>query len=46
MRGVIDETVWSTTMPLFLLPYFYMQLALSVSANTWAVPMSIDDLDE
>ena len=32
-------------MPLFLLPYFYMQLALTGSA-TWATPTAIDDLDE
>lgn len=33
-------------MPLFLLPYFYMQLALAGSANTWAAPTAIDDLDK
>ncbi len=31
-------------MPLFLLPYFYMQLALSGSATAWRRP-AIDDLD-
>ena len=33
-------------MPFFLLPYFYMQLALNGSAATWAAPTAIDDLDE
>jgi hypothetical protein len=33
-------------MPLFLLPYLYMQLALAGGATTWAAPTAIDDLDE
>ena len=33
-------------MPLFLLRYFYMQLALTGSATTWAAPTAIDELDE
>ena len=33
-------------MPLFLLPYFYMKLALTGSATTWAAPAAIDDLEE
>ena len=33
-------------MPLFLLPYFYMQLALTGGATAWTAPTTIDDLDE
>ena len=33
-------------MPLFLLPYLYMQLAMSGGAATLATPTSVDDLDE
>ena len=29
-------------MPLFLLPYFYMQLAMTKSASTWTVEVSPD----
>lgn len=32
-------------MPLFLLPYFYMQLAVTSGANLWTVPVSTT-LDE
>ena len=33
-------------MPLFLLPYFYMQLALTGSATTRVTPTAVDDLDD
>jgi hypothetical protein len=45
-EGLFRKQHWRTTMPLFLLPYFYMQLALSGSATTWTAPTAIDDLDE
>ena len=45
VRGVIVKTEMETKMPLFLLPYLYMQIAVSGGASVWSTPTTADHDD-
>jgi hypothetical protein len=44
-EGLSSIHRWRTRMPLFLLPYLYMQIAMSGGANVWTPPTTADDDD-
>ena len=39
-HGLSVEPRWRTKMPLFLLPYFYMQLVMTSGTSLWTMPVS------